>query len=53
MNSLEKRQSQTEFKNNGIKKDTCYDEHWVLYTINELLNTASKPMIYCTVASLT
>ena len=26
----------------GIKEGTCCDEHWVLYTINELLNTTTK-----------
>ena len=26
----------------GIKEGTCGDEHWVLYTTNESLNTTSK-----------
>ena len=26
----------------GIKEGTCCDEHWVLYTTNESLNTTSK-----------
>jgi len=26
----------------GIKEGMCCDEHWVLYTTNESLNTTSK-----------
>ena len=26
----------------GIKECKCWDEHWVLYTTNESLNTTSK-----------
>lgn len=26
----------------GIKEGTCGDEHWVLHTTNESLNTSSK-----------
>ena len=26
----------------GFKEDTCGDEHWVLYAINESLNSTSE-----------
>ena len=26
----------------GLKKGTCYDEHWVLYVSDEPLNSASE-----------
>ena len=36
----------------GIKEGTCGDKHWVLYTINESLNTTSqKLMMYYMLAN--
>ena len=35
----------------GIKKGTCCDEHWVLHTTNESLNTTSKTNVVPYVAN--
>ena len=29
----------------GIKEDTCWDEHWVLYVSDELLNSTPETTI--------
>ena len=36
----------------GIKEDTCWDEHWVLYTGDESLDSTPKSLLYYMLTNL-